>query len=314
MSGENARPTVRIVIPDYNAETFVRETVESLLAQSYSKVEIIAVNDGSHDKSSAILKSYEDQILTIHQDNMGQAQALNKGWASSSGDFIGYLSADDTLKPHAVETLVEILENHPDHVGVYPDYELIDETGKAIKTVTAPEFSQRDLVVKGICQPGPGALFRRSAYERTGGWNPKLRQLPDYDFWLRLSRFGDLLRVPQVLAGFRVHEGSQSFAPSSFEKAEEPWRVMTDYFSNTAGLQPRLREQESLAMAHAHLLSARLHWRSGRKLDGHRHLFASVQYSPAAFFSPLGFKRFLSGWLGRIRYKYQHGIGKIKSN
>ncbi|MCB0363923.1 MAG: glycosyltransferase [Bdellovibrionaceae bacterium] len=304
------RPTVSIVIPVYNAEDYLVETLESLLAQTYTKVEILAVNDGSSDGSSEILQRYSEQVRVFSQANAGQAVALNKGWSMASGELFGYLSADDILKPGAIETLVHSLLNESDIIGVYPDYELINEKGQAIKEVHAPEFSLEDLVIKGICQPGPGAIFKRDAYERTGGWNPALRQLPDYDFWLRLTRFGELKRVPQTLAGFRVHEGSQSFAPSTPAKAEEPWQVMTQYFHQTSGLRESLKPKEDLALAHAHLLSARLHWRSGRKLDGNRHLYASIQHSPAAFFSPLGFKRFLSGWLGRYRYQIQHRIGK----
>ena len=192
-------PRVTIVMPAYQAAETIGEALASLTAQTYSNLEIIVIDDGCTDATAEIaqytaMKS-NGRVRIFRQENSGQAVALNAGWAQASGIYLGYLGADDVLYANAVEKIVHFLETHPEFIGAYPDYHLIDVHSKVIRRVYAPDYDPRDLVERFICQPGPGALFRRAAFARTGGWNPSLRQMPDFDFWLRLSRSGSLARL-----------------------------------------------------------------------------------------------------------------------
>ena len=300
------QPLVTIVVPAYNAAATVKETLESLAAQTYEALEVIVVDDGSSDKTAEIAQvvcqQFPERLRYVHQANAGQASALNAGWKQAKGAFLGYLSADDVLYPKALERLVQELQAQPGLCGVYPDYHLIDAKSVLIREVKSPEFSSRDLVERSICQPGPGALFRADAYAKTGGWNRELRLTPDFDFWLRLCLQGDLARVPELLAGFRVHEDSQSFAVPNENKSEEPVRVISMYF---AAVGKTTKWNGSNAMAWAHTLSARLHLRAGRWSMAYAHLLQGLLNQYKICFFPRFWHLLGSGLFGRLRYQLQ---------
>ena len=95
-------------------------------------------------------------------------------------------------------------KSYPNIALIYPDYELINNHGRVIKTVFAPTFNQNDLLVKCLCAPGPGAFFKKTDFDKTTGWDSNLSFVPDWEFWLRLNQFGDFKRLEKVLAQFRV--------------------------------------------------------------------------------------------------------------
>jgi glycosyltransferase involved in cell wall biosynthesis len=296
-------PRVTIVMAAYQAAETIGEALTSLTAQTYSNLEIIVVDDGSTDATAEIVrqtatKSY-GRIRTFCQENAGQAAALNAGWAQASGVYLGYLGADDVLYASAVEKLVHFLEAHGEFFGAYPDYNLIDAHSKVIRRVYAPDYDSRDLIERSICQPGPGALFRRTAYECTGGWNPSLRQMPDFDFWLRLSRHGALARLAEPLAGFRVHERSQTFAAPSVSKSEEPPKVMTAFLKEAT----EDSWNAARAMAWAHVMAARLHLRAGRLRAARRHLNEAFHHEVGILAQPRFWRLLVGGALGQLRYR-----------
>ena len=122
-----------------------------------------------------------------------------------------------------------------------------------------------------ICPPGPGPVFRRSTFEQAGLWDAKYGQMPDYDYWLRLGLEGEFVRIPQVLANFRVHELSQTFSQASQDRAEEPVRIIQGFFENPA-VPADLRGLRAQALSRAYLVSAQLHVRSGRFGRGWRNI------------------------------------------
>jgi glycosyltransferase involved in cell wall biosynthesis len=262
-----SRPLVSIVIPAYNHAAYLAEAIDSVLAQDYPDVELLVLDDGSDDGTLDVLERYTGRCFWDAHPNMGQAATLNKGWAKARGPLLGYLSADDALLPGAVGTLVARLAADPGAVLAYPDYELIDRRSRPIRRVQAPDFDYREMVVRFACPPGPGALFRRSALEAAGPWDPRLRMAPDYDFWLRLGLHGHFTRVPEVLARLRVHDGSQSFAADSEPASEEYVAVTTAYYRSgavPAALRPARRE----ALSNAYLVAARSHLKSDRYARG----------------------------------------------
>ncbi|WP_158904643.1 glycosyltransferase, partial [Burkholderia sp. L27(2015)] len=155
-------PLVSIVVPIYNAARYIDETVQSLLAQTYSNLEVILLDDGSTDETLTLLQAYADRCIVDSHFNMGQAATLNRGWARARGHIIGYLSADDKLMPDAVKFAVEALSAQPEVALVYPDYELIDENSTRLKVIRAPDYSYARVVLVGECPIGPGAFFRHT--------------------------------------------------------------------------------------------------------------------------------------------------------
>jgi len=249
---EPRRPLVSIITPAYNQADYLAETLDSMLAQDYPNIEYIVLDDGSTDRTPDVLRGYTGRVHWERQANMGQSRTLNRGWGLSRGEYIGYLSSDDLLVPNAIATLVKALQANPDAVVAYCDFDLIDSKGRQVGVVHAPDFDHHRMVEQLICPPGPGALFRRSVFEHTGGWNERLRKIPDFEFWLRAARLGRFVRVPQVLAQYRVHEESASIRPVPAERSMEIADTMHAYWAGQDSASARL----SLASARPPLAAA----------------------------------------------------------
>jgi glycosyltransferase involved in cell wall biosynthesis len=270
-SSLNGQPTapslVSIVIPSYNHERYLAAAIDSVLAQDYPRIELIVIDDGSTDGSPGILKTYGSRFHWEIQSNQGQVATLNRGWLMSRGDVLAYLSADDLLLPGAVSTAIRCLERNPDAVLAYCDFNLIDPNSAVVRRVRTPDFDYREMLTKMICPPGPGAFFRRSAFEKAGTWHTGFRQMLDYEYWLRLGLHGRFVRIPEVLAAYRVHPGSQSFIAGSQIRPEEPIKIIEAYFDGPLVPQ-HLKDARTEALGTAHLHSAHLHFRMGNYRRG----------------------------------------------
>lgn len=292
----NTYPLVSIVTPAYNQADYLAETIESVLAQDYPNVEYIVLDDGSTDETPAVLQRYDGRVRHERHPNRGQANTLNRGWEMARGSLIGYLSSDDRLEPNAVSKLVKALSERPDAAVAYCDFELIDAQGRGFRIVQAEEFSQERLCVDLVCQPGPGALFRREVFDSTGGWAGRLHHVPDFEFWLRASRFGPFVRVPEVLAHYRIHEGSASFMVTTAERSMEIISVMAAHWAGQSA------PEVGRSMAAAHLFAAKSHAQSGRIGAGFLQWLNAVWRRPATLLAPAAWRMLLSGLLRRAVY------------
>jgi glycosyltransferase involved in cell wall biosynthesis len=301
LSDENL-PRVTVVIPAYNHAGYLAQAVKSVLAQDYPHVELIAIDDGSTDDTAAVLAQLGDGFRWFTQPNAGQSRTLARGWSEAQGEILGYLSADDVLEPAAVSAAVAALRAAPELVAVYPDFNLIDPSSRVVRRVSAPDFDYRTMLTDFVCPVGPGAFFRKAAYLKAGPWNPDFRQMPDYDFWLRLGRVGGIARIPEVLASFRVHEASQTYSATTEERADEPIRVVDGLFASplAVGLSPDIRRE---ARVSALLVSAQLHLRAGRFGDAVRRAKAAVGIRWNALFSLRTLRLALNAIVNRLSHR-----------
>lgn len=293
------QPLVSVVIPAYNHWEYLEEAINSVLAQDYPELELIVIDDGSTDRTPEILASIDGDFVQIRHENMGQAKTLEKGWAIARGEILGYLSADDALEPDAVSRTIEVFNARPDIVATYPDFKLIDPSSKLVRQVSAPDYDFEKMLTDVVCYPGPGAFFRRRAYEQAGPWNPMFRQMPDYDFWLRLGLVGPFLRIGRQLASFRVHEGSQTYSKVSEERAEEPLTIVRNVLSSM-DLPAHIKARRYTVLANATLVSAQLHARSGRLGQALRAVCFAWSLSPRTVFSRRSLKMIVNATLNRI--------------
>jgi glycosyltransferase involved in cell wall biosynthesis len=298
-------PLVSIVTPAYNQGPFLREAIESVLAQTYPAVEYLVIDDGSTDNTREVLGAYSGRIRWESQPNRGQAATLNRGWSMARGDLLGYLSADDALLPDAVEAAVRTLMGDHRLVAVYPDFYLIDQRSRVIKEVRRPDFHYRDLVVRGICHPGPGALFRRDAYLRAGPWDETLRQAPDYEFWLRLGLLGSFGHIPRLLAKFRIHGGSQSRGPTPAARSDEIIQIITKFYAQQKDLPAEIRRGKEEALSTAHLLAARSHVGARRYGAAMQRVWRAAALHPRHVLALGTYRHLLGGLTERWRYQLQ---------
>jgi glycosyltransferase involved in cell wall biosynthesis len=251
-------PLVSIVTPTYNQAKFIRETMDSVFRQNYPEIEYIVLDDGSTDGTVDIIRNEKRLDVAQSQSNMGQSRTLNKGWAIAQGKYIGYLSSDDIFYPDAISKLVAILEEDSGIVCVYPDSDLIDIESNVIKKNICRDFDLEDLIVRQECYIGPGALFRRDAFQTIGGWDPDLKLAPDREFWIRLSSCGRIVFCKETLAGYRMHPQSISYRDVSEEISREYIRVLDKYFNGELGVKlSAIVKRRDEAYAHATLIIAR---------------------------------------------------------
>jgi glycosyltransferase involved in cell wall biosynthesis len=278
-------PLVSIVIPVFNQADYLARAIDSVLSQECPfRIELIVIDDGSTDHARDILSTYGNSIYWESRQNCGQSATLNYGWKKSSAAILGYLSADDMLKPSAIRQLVVALSENPQAIVAYCDFETIDENGKLIRIVRTSDVRLSTMLSRFECPPGPGALFRRSGFDLTGGWDETFHRMPDYDYWLRMALHGEFVRVPESLSMWRVHEGSQAFSIISVERAEEPIRIFEKFFSKK-DLPSELENLRSNSLSVAYLASAQLHARSNRFSLAFKWFNLAVRKKPRLFFA-----------------------------
>jgi glycosyltransferase involved in cell wall biosynthesis len=211
---------VSIIISSYNYGRFVGEAIESALAQTYSPIEIIVVDDGSADESRSVIRRYSDRVWTIFKNNGGQASALNAGFAASRGDLVVFLDSDDTLLPGAIARAVPLLD-----AGVSKVHWPLWEVGE--RGARSGEVMPRDALSEGDLRP---ALLRAGAdgytWPPTSGnaWSRQFlervlpmpeeeyRTCPDYYLATLAPLFGTVRRITDPQGTWRNHGGNQSWA------------------------------------------------------------------------------------------------------
>src|SRR3990172_11738749 len=144
-------PLVSVIIPTYNGSRFIRETIQSVIGQSYSKIEIIVIDDGSTDDTSLVVKSITDQRITyIQQKNAGVSTARNHGITVSKGDYIAFLDHDDVWLPCKLEKQLSLFEQNPKVAMVYADTFIIDENNSIINTYSHKIKFYRGMIFKEL--------------------------------------------------------------------------------------------------------------------------------------------------------------------
>lgn len=269
MRSSNALPLVTLITPTFNQVNFVAATIESVLAQDYKDIEYIVLDDGSTDATPQILAQFSDRIAIERHENMGQATTLNRGWGKAKGKYLAYLSSDDLLDPSCISSMVAALESDPGLVCAFPNADLIDEYGRIIKKSVCRPFSLIDTVVLQECHIGPGAVFRKSAFDAVGGWRTDLKLAPDREFWMRLATEGGFHFDPRPLAQYRLHRASMSAQETSDEVSREYLKVLDIHYSGRPTTECVRRREE--AYGRAYIILARNSFRSGRFSDGIRY-------------------------------------------
>lgn len=300
---------VSIVTPVYNQAEYLAATMRSVLAQDYPALEYIVINDGSTDDSLAVARSvaaeHPGRVTIIDQPNAGQAAALNHAWSQARGEVLAYLSSDDCLLPDAVSRSLEALQAAPSASVVYCDFHLIDAEGRRMREVRTEDFDATRLTVDLVCQPGPGAFFRRRVFDETGGWQASLRQVPDFEFWLRAHRFGPFVRVPALLAEYRIHEASASFRVMPPARAQEIFQVVTAYWKDGADADPGQARAARRARARACAFVAKNHAQSGRAMDALSWFGSALRLRPGLALELGIWRQLIVGFARRTWYQWR---------
>lgn len=272
------KPLVSIVIPAYNAMPYLEEAIESILAQDYPKVELIVLDDGSTDSTKEFLEKYKGTFYFESHANMGQVKTLNKGWEMSTGEIIGYLSADDKLAPDAVSNSVSEFLKDPKIVVTYPNNALINSNSTLFRFVTnLQDYDFQKLLCEGYRICFVGAFWLKNAFNQIGGWDSNYRNVSDLDYFLRLSLMGQFKHIDKTLGYHRVHPASITSSKTTLKQANEYKelieKTLIAHTSKISGNKNKIRGK-------AYLISARSHLLSGRYSVARNYFFHAIKIAP----------------------------------
>lgn len=245
-----------IITPVYNGEKYISETIESIIsAKIQVAYEYLVINDGSTDSTALILDNYKDKIRIHTQQNLGESAAVNNGLKHSKGDFVLVVNADDPLLTgDLINKGIKILVADPSIVAIYPDWKIISDDMKTKKIKILPEYTDEVMIGRCRCLPGPGTLFRKVTALKIGGRSTNWKFVSDYDFWLRMSRQGAIVRLPGVLAQWRESLSSTSFSQRGKSMAIERIEVIEKFLLENKISVPLQRK----ALGNSYYLAARL--------------------------------------------------------
>lgn len=210
------RPSVCVLMPVYNAERYLAEAVESILAQNFGDFEFLIVDDGSTDRSLDILRRYahEDRrIRLISRPNTGHVTALNEMLDLASAEFLARMDADDISLPGRLAHQVAFLKTHKEVVVLGCGYDLVDGKGRFLYRRIPPsgDGELQEMAMAGqtpLCHSS--AVMRRDVVLQAGGYDEQMFPAEDLDLWLRLGEVGELANLPKAFVQYRQHSASIS--------------------------------------------------------------------------------------------------------
>lgn len=236
---------VSIIIPVYNGETTIAETLCSVFAQTHDHLEILVIDDGSTDRTAAIVERMDDPRLTLHRfENGGAHVSRNRGIERARGDLLSFLDADDLWHPAKIASQVAALEAMPEAGVAYSFCRYIDDRGNELhRGLQEPHQGNvlPQLFVSFFLQNGSNALIRRQVIERIGGFDESLEVCDDYDFYLRAAEHFSFAVDAAHHVAYRVHAGSLSSQPARMRRASH-WVIHRAAARQPELLGPLLRE------------------------------------------------------------------------
>lgn len=251
---------ISVIIPAYNAGKYIGEAIDSALAQTYSNLEVIAVDDGSTDDTRGILEPYikEQKIRYIYQANRGLAGARNTGIRAAQGEYLAFLDADDIFLPEKIERQTAYLERHPECDVCYCDlWHFFEEAPERMLKLNYNFYSGErvfpELLKKNFINP-LSLTLRRSVFDRFGYFNENLRRSEDWDYWVNLAWQGARFDfLPERLAKYRIRRQSGL----SYDWSGEVLRKETAH-----GIFLRLKQKMSAAERNKYHIESIifLHW------------------------------------------------------
>jgi glycosyltransferase involved in cell wall biosynthesis len=226
-NNSNIHPTIDVIIPAYNASTYIKETINSVLQQSLLPSRIIVIDDGSTDRTVEIVKTIESNLITlIKVKNGGVSRARNVGIAASKADFIAFLDADDLWMPEKLEKQIKALEASKSAGIAYTGTSLIDAEGKDIPNSTGEPYIEGNVFTDILFYERPiygsasSVMVKRKILDFSGYFDEHLNYSEDVDLWVRLAAISQFTFTSDVLVKIRQHNQSATRQHNKNRKVE----------------------------------------------------------------------------------------------
>jgi glycosyltransferase involved in cell wall biosynthesis len=269
-------PRLSAIIPTYNYAAYLKDAITSVLKQSIRDLELIVIDDGSTDNTVEVVESIKDQRLLYHfQDHQGVSAARNTGIRLSSGKYLAFLDADDIWLPQKSALQIREFEENPDIGLVYGSYELIDSGGNHLATrdVGINKANCLEKLICGNCIAGSAStsMINRDVFMKSGLFDPHLIAGEDWDMWLRIARYYEILGLKDVISCIRLHDKNSS---SQAKMMDQGFQMVLDKFFNQPDLPFHLSKLEKKARSKAKIAAGLL---AARREDYRLSLILSLQ-------------------------------------
>jgi glycosyltransferase involved in cell wall biosynthesis len=281
MTNIATKPRVSTIIPAYNCDRYIKQAVDSVLAQKDIAHEVIVIDDGSSDRTQEILQEYGDKILYMRQANQGVATARNNGIELANGEFIAFLDADDYFLPNKLAAQVAIFDTQASIGIVHSGWQRVDAEGNKQMDIR-PWKNYPELNLEAWLRWKPvlpsAMMFRREWLQAVNGFDPRFPPAEDVDLILRLALKGcSATWLRRITVCYRQHESSAMF--KGLPQARSLSKVLDNFFS-----QPNLPESAQLLEDHVRYstmlwLAWYLH-STGHREEMVEYLQQSWQYRP----------------------------------
>jgi glycosyltransferase involved in cell wall biosynthesis len=280
-------PLISIVIPAYNAERTILETIASVQEQTFSDFEIILINDGSTDRTLELLQTVQDDRLKIFSyENGGLPIARNRGISHSAGEFIAFIDADDLWTPDKLELQLAALQQHPEAGVAYSwTYFKFDkeEYSYADNSTFFEGNVYADLLIRNFLHNGSNPLIRKEAIESVGLFDPTLKSCEDWDYYLRLAAIWSFVLVPKPQI---IYRQSSSSMTSKIDVMEKYLLIVINRAFLTAPLELQSLKKKSLSWVYKYAAQQYLKYKSEDLLSlkmAAKKLLIAVTIQPSIF-------------------------------
>ncbi len=243
------QPLVSIILPSYNHEEHVGLAIESVLSQSFGDYELLISDDCSSDRTVDVIRTYHDKRIQLHVYTENQGATINHKYLidRARGKYVALINSDDLWLPKKLEKQVAYMESHPDCGACFSVADMIDENGNQIElyreVFDQPNRSQAEWYAHffhfGNCLSHPSILIRTEIYRELGVYNLALRQLPDFDMWVRLIKHHSIYVFQKPLVQHRrfISSDKNTSAQTTDNSARdilESYYILIRYFSDVS--------------------------------------------------------------------------------
>ena len=237
-------PQVSVCMPVYNAERYVPEAIESILAQTFTDFEFLIVDDGSTDGSRGVLERYaarDERIKLVSRPNTGYLVALNEMLGRAKGAYVVRMDADDVAMPQRFDRQVQYLNEHPECVLAGSRVIIIDPDGDALKemgdALTHEEIDGALMKGQGQMVYHPVVMYRRQVVQELGGYRPEYYLTEDLDLFLRLAEVGRIVNLAEPLLQYREHFDKIGYRRLE-QQADAERRTLVDAYRRRGMIAP----------------------------------------------------------------------------
>lgn len=284
LANEILRPKVTIVTPSFNQGQYLEETIKSVLSQGYSNLEYIIIDGGSTDNSVEIIRKYEPWLaFWVSEPDDGQADAINKGFSRSTGEYLGWINSDDILYPNAINRVMDAFSVYSNIDLVYGDIvqgQMVDQGAKPLLGQQL-EFMEM-LRTLQVPIPQQGSLWKRAVIDRCGSLDARWHVVLDREFFTRVAQKCQILYLPGVLGFFRNHEYSKSVSQHRRWLTELP-QMYREFFDQLE-LPIGVRQLESETMGVVFLTCASISHQCGENSRAAVYLAKAFRVDPLFVF------------------------------